>query len=284
MNSRFAHRLHRRSLLTVSGTMLLTLAAPRIALATEIENIIVTAQKREESVMDVPISISALSGDSLEKLTTRYLSDIGRFTAGVEMNTDKALQPVYNIRGIETDDFTVGSDPAIAVYVDGVYAARGGGSEAAFADISRVEVLKGPQGTLYGRNATGGAINLVSNAPTFEQEGKIKVTLGNEGRRDLEFVYNQPFSDKLAMRVVGVTRNRDGVLNNVEGGELNDENQDAFRVSFLWSPDDSTDVVLRVDSSKMDQRSAAVYTQIPAVFESANPGRSFDLFGDVLAG
>jgi len=254
---------------------------PQAVGAVVIEEVIVTAQKREESVQNVPISITALSGDSLGKLSTRYLSDIGRFTAGVEMSTNKALQPVYNIRGIDTDDFTVGSDPAVAIYVDGVYAARGGGAEVAFADLKRVEVLKGPQGTLYGRNATGGAIHLISNAPVFEQEGKLQFTLGNEGRQDVELVYNQPLSDTFAVRLVGVSRNRDGVLHNLAGGDLNEENQDAFRLSARWQPTQDTDAVLRIDYSEMDQHSAAIYTQIPAVFESANPGQPFDMFGDV---
>ena len=130
-----------------------------------LEEVLVTAQKRSENVMDVPIAISVFDAALVEQLSARNLTDLGRFTAGVEMNNQKTLQPTYTIRGIETADFSVGSDPAIAVYVDGVYAARGAGAEAALVDLARVEVLKGPQGTLFGRNATGGAIHIISQPP-----------------------------------------------------------------------------------------------------------------------
>ena len=151
----------------------LAIAASQPLHAQVIEEIIVTAQKRAENVMDVPIAITAYSGEALEQLGTRNLTDIGRFTAGVDMNNDKSLQPTYSIRGVETNDWTIGSDPAVAVYVDGVYAARGAGAEAAFIDVERVEVLKGPQGTLFGRNATGGAIHIITTKPVFETEGRV---------------------------------------------------------------------------------------------------------------
>jgi iron complex outermembrane recepter protein len=185
------------------------------------EEIIVTAQKRAENVQDVPIAISAYSGEALEKLGTRALSDIGRFTAGVDMNNDKALQPTYSIRGVETNDWTIGSDPAVAVYVDGVYAARGAGAEAAFVDIERIEVLKGPQGTLFGRNATGGAIHLITNKPSFDTEGRIKLTAGNYLRRDVEGFYNTALSETLALRVSASVQTRDGYIEDINGGEVN---------------------------------------------------------------
>ncbi len=117
---------------------LLMVAAVQCAQAQLIEEVLVTAQKRAENVMDVPIAITAYTGEALGQLGTRSLSDVGRFTAGVDMHNDKSLQPTYSIRGIETNDWTIGSDPAIAVYVDGVYAARGAGAEAALIDIERI--------------------------------------------------------------------------------------------------------------------------------------------------
>lgn len=273
--------LSKRALLSVSVACVLGMGnSISHAQSTTIEEIVVTAQKRAENVQDVPIAISALTGDTLEQLVTRNLSDVGRFTSGVEFNVDKALQPVYNIRGIQTNDFTVGSDPAVTIYVDGVYTARGGGAEAALADVNRVEVLKGPQGTLFGRNATGGAIHIVSNAPTFEQEGKVKLVLGSEGRTDVEFVYNQPLTENLAVRLAAVTRNRDGIVDSVTGGDFNDEEHDAYRLSVLWNPSEDTEILLRLDGSRLDQNSAAQFTLIPEVFEAANPGLSFQRFGD----
>jgi len=246
-----------------------------------LEEVVVTAQKRTENVMDVPIAISVFSADAVEKLSARNLTDLGRFTPGVEMNNDNALQPTYTIRGVQTNDFTVGSDPAIAVYVDGVYAARGAGAEAALTDISRVEVLKGPQGTLFGRNATGGAIHIVSQPPVFESEGRAKVSVGNYNRLDGEFMYNLPISDTLALRAVAVTRNRDGFLDNMSGPAMSEENMSSYRASLLWHASPSTDVLWRVEYSELDQNGGAQFTLINSVFEGGNPGMSLDPYGKI---
>ncbi|MEH6584385.1 MAG: TonB-dependent receptor [Halioglobus sp.] len=270
------HRLAAAIAVATSGFSTMSSAA-EFAL----EEIIVTAQKRTENVQDVPIAISVFNAEMVEQLSARNLSDLGRFTAGVEMNNLKALQPTYTIRGVETNDWTVGSDPAVAVYVDGVYAARGAGAEAALVDLSRVEVLKGPQGTLFGRNATGGAIHILSQKPVMEQEGKVKVTAGNYDRLDGELVFNQPLGDSAALRAVLVSRNRDGYIENFSGTDLNDEDHQAIRTSLLWDASDDTEVIWRLEYSEVDQNSAASTTLIRPVFENANPGRRFDDYGKV---
>ncbi len=256
-------------------------ASAQLAAQNAIEEVIVTAQKRSENVQDVPIAISVFSAENVENLTARNLGDLGQFTAGVEMNVAKSLQPTYSIRGIQTNDWTVGSDPAVAVYVDGVYAARGAGAETALVDLARVEVLKGPQGTLFGRNATGGAIHLITQDPVFEQEGRVKVSVGNYGRVDAEFMYNQPLTDDLAVRLVGVSRNRDGFVDNISGDDLNDEDIQAVRGSLLWNATPDTELRWRMEYSDMDQHSAARQTTIHSVFENANPGRHYSDFGDI---
>ncbi|MEH6550780.1 MAG: TonB-dependent receptor [Pseudomonadales bacterium] len=247
-----------------------------------LEEVVVTAQKRTENIQDVPISITAYSAEGLEKLNVRNLTDVGRFTPGVEMNNDNALQPTYSIRGIQTSDWTIGSDPSVAVYVDGVYSARAAGAETALADVARVEILKGPQGTLFGRNATGGAIHIISALPEFENGGRIKLTGGNYDRRDAELMGNFAASDTLAFRANITTRNRDGYLEDLTGGKAyNEESRYGGRLSMLWQPSDATSVVLRADMGKLDQQSAAQYTAIPAVFESANLDSTHDDFGDI---
>jgi iron complex outermembrane receptor protein len=265
-------------LIPLAAAVLATAATNAQQLA--LEEVIVTAQKRSESLMDVPIAISVFNGQMVEDLSARNLTDLGRFTAGVEMNNHKSLQPTYTIRGVETNDWTVGSDPAVAVYVDGVYAARGGGAEAALADLERIEVLKGPQGTLFGRNATGGAIHLISRRPSQEQEGRIKLTAGNYNRLDGEVMFNQPLTDDLAMRFVGITRTHDGWIDNRNGKDLNDADQQAFRLGFLWDATPNTEVFWLLDYSELDQNSAAQHTLINAVWEGTNPGK-LDDFGDV---
>jgi iron complex outermembrane receptor protein len=246
-----------------------------------LEEVIVTAQKRAENVMDVPISMSVFNDSTVEKLSVRNLTDLGRFTPGVEMNNDNALQPTYTIRGVQTNDWTIGSDPAVAVYVDGVYAARGAGAEAALTDISRVEVLKGPQGTLFGRNATGGAIHIISQPPVFEREGRAKLTVGDYGRLDGEVMFNTPITDALALRLVAVDRNRDGYLENLTGPDQSEQNTSSLRASLLWDAGASTEVLWRVEYSDLDQNGGAQYTLINSVFEGANPGRQLDVYGDI---
>lgn len=264
------------------------IAAALLGLATQpvysqamLEEVIVTAQKRAENVLDVPISISVFDSSLVEQLSARNLTDLGTFTAGVFMNNDNSLQPTYNVRGVKTNDWTVGSDPAVAVYVDGVYAARGAGAEAALADINRVEVLKGPQGTLFGRNASGGAIHIVSQKPQLENEGRVKLTAGDYGRLDGEFMYNHAFGDDLALRAVIVSRQRDGFLEQIDGPDLNEQDQQNYRLGMLWNATPDTEVLWRMDYSELDQHGAAQYTMVAEVFERANPGRQHQLFGDI---
>ena len=260
---------------------LLLVAAVQCAQAQLIEEVLVTAQKRAENVMDVPIAITAYTGEALDQLGTHSLTDVGRFTAGVDMNNDKSLQPTYGIRGIATNDWTIGSDPAIAVYVDGVYAARGAGAEAALIDIERIEILKGPQGTLFGRNATGGAIHIITPKPSFETEGKVKLTAGNYERADAELIYNTALGESVAMRLSGSLRNRDGYMNNLYGNDLNNEDKKNVRVALLWNASDATEVVLRTSYEDMDQESGVLHTTNAAAWEAANPGHRHDNFGDV---
>lgn len=276
--SRFTHTPLTTAVLAASS---LTLGAAAQAQQMVLEEVIVTAQKRTENVLDVPIAISVFSAQQVEDLSARNLSDLGRFTAGVQMNNSKSVQQTYTVRGIETNDWTVGSDPAIAVYVDGVYAARGAGAEAALVDLARIEVLKGPQGTLFGRNATGGAIHIISQPPVFEHEGRAKVSVGNYGRLDGEFMYNLPLTDNLALRGVALTRTRDGFIDNIVEDDLNDEDRQALRLSLLWDASDKTSVLWRAEYSELDQNSAAQTTLVDPVFERANPGKKLDEFGDV---
>ena len=264
----------RRSTLAVAIAFISATAQAQV-----IEEVIVTAQKRAENVMDVPISITAFSGDALEKLGTRSLTDIGRFTAGVDMNNNKSLQPTYSIRGVQTNDWTIGSDPAVAVYVDGVYAARGAGAEAAFVDVERIEVLKGPQGTLFGRNATGGAIHIITHKPSQETEARLKLTGGDYGRRNVEAMYNMPLSDDVAMRITGSVLRRDGYVDNLNGDDVNDENRKNVRLAVLWDASDTTEAILRYSYEDMDQTGGVTSTLNAAAFEAANPGESWDPFG-----
>ena len=130
------------------------------------EEITVTAQLRTQSLQDVPLAIQVVDRALIEDVAAEDMSDLNGFVPGLVVSGDSPTQPRYQIRGIQTGDFGVGTDPAVGVYVDGIYAARSGASMLAFNDIERIEVLKGPQGTLFGRNSAAGAISIVTTQPS----------------------------------------------------------------------------------------------------------------------
>nr|WP_100169208.1 TonB-dependent receptor [Microbulbifer agarilyticus] len=266
------------TLTTLSAAIAVTTALSSAAYAAEIEEVVVTAQKRAENLQDVPIAISAFTGDSMKAMGVKNLTDLGKFTPGVEMNNDTPLQPTYSVRGIETGDFTVGSDPAVAVYVDGVYTGRGAGAEIPLADIERVEVLKGPQGTLFGRNATGGAIHIISTKPQAEDTAELNMTAGNYGRVSSDLLLNKQLSDNLYGRFTASTNRRDSFADNLANNfEVGNIDTQTYRASLLWEPTPDTEVLWRAEYGIMDQGSALRSSIVPSL-QAADGGT--DVFGD----
>ncbi|WP_288129127.1 TonB-dependent receptor [Microbulbifer sp.] len=266
------------NLSALSGAIAVATALSSTVYAAEIEEVVVTAQKRAENLQDVPIAISAFTGDSMKAMGVKNLTDLGKFTPGVEMNNDTPLQPTYSIRGIETGDFTVGSDPAVAVYVDGVYTGRGAGAEIPLADIERVEVLKGPQGTLFGRNATGGAIHIISQKPQADDTTELNLTAGNYGRMSTDLLLNRQLSDNVYGRFTASTNRRDSFADNLSGGfTAGNQDTQTYRASLLWEPTAATEVLWRADYGIMDQGSALRTSIVPSLQAEAG---GTDVFGD----
>lgn len=260
---------------TLSQAVAFATAVSGTAYAAQIEEVVVTAQKRAENLQDVPIAISAFSGDNIKAMGAQNLTDLGKSTPGVEMHNDTSLQPTYNIRGIQTGDFTVGSDPAVAVYVDGVYTGRGAGAEVPLADIDRVEVLKGPQGTLFGRNATGGAIHIITKKPAFENETEVNFTAGNYDRLAADVIGNYVLNDNLAVRLSASTNKRDGFYPDATGeDDWGGQDTRTFRAALAWTPSENTEIVWRNELGKMDQNSGTRVSTNPGISEG-------DIFGDV---
>ncbi len=242
----------------LSGAVIFTGAAG--ANERGIEEVTVTAQKRAESVQDVPISISALSENFIKDVGAQSVNDLGIHVPGLETRVVQVTQPAYNIRGITTDDFGIGADPAVAVYVDGVYSGRSGASMTAFQDVARVEVLKGPQGTLFGKNAAAGAIHIISNEPSGEFGARVGVSLGNYNKRKVEATVNAPLSDNLFLRVNVLENQRDGYRENLATGDkLSDENNGGARAALLWQVSDATKATLRLEYTDVDQDAAVSY-------------------------
>ena len=215
--------------------------------------IVVTAQHREENPQEVPIAISLFQADELENMAALNLSDLGEMTPGFESNNVSFTQPTYNVRGIQTGDFGIGSDPAVAVYVDGVYVGRGGASQANFNDIERVEILKGPQGTLFGRNAAAGSLHVITKKPEKGTSGEFGITAGNYNLKQLNGVFNTELADDVYFRasLSGITR--DGYIPVVGGEDQGNIDNKSLRASILWDYSDKTEVLFRFDFDNTDQ-------------------------------
>ncbi|MEY2920002.1 MAG: hypothetical protein RL261_1307, partial [Pseudomonadota bacterium] len=163
----------------------LTAGMPDVASAQQVrsvtsglEEVVVSAQRREQVLQDVPITIQVVGNELLDDIAAEDLGDLNGFVPGLVIASDSPTQPRIAIRGISTVDFGIGTDSAVGVYVDGVSSSRSGSSLLAFNDIERIEVLKGPQGTLFGRNSAAGAISIITRKPVDEFDAFLRLRLG----------------------------------------------------------------------------------------------------------
>jgi iron complex outermembrane receptor protein len=221
-----------------------TATAPKQA----IEEVVVTAQLRSQKIQKVPISINAFSAAFIKQTGSQNLGDLQYYTPGLSVDDTSTTQPTYSIRGVRPDDFGVGTDPAVGIYVDGFYSARSGEALVFFDDVSRVEVLKGPQGTLFGRNTAAGAISIITNKPTDKYEATFDEKIGNYGKTEETVMVNIPVTDTFSVRVDGLINRRSGYLtNDYNGDQLNDEHNESARVAARWQPSTDTDVIFAWD-------------------------------------
>ena len=249
--------------------------------ADNLEEMVVTAQKREQRLQDVPISISAFSGNRLQDSRIEGLHDLQYITPGLSVSSTNGVGFAY-IRGVGSDIIGVGADASVAQYFDGVYIGRPETALMEFHDIARIEVLRGPQGTLYGRNATGGSINIVTEDPTDELEGSASVLYGDYDKLELKGVISGPLAGNLGGRLALRYAERDGFVDNLLAGDplhtelapvapgfgLQDPltvqqgssaPDDLFDQEILqligklaWAPTDSVDVLLKIDYTEDD--------------------------------
>ncbi|MBT4521658.1 MAG: TonB-dependent receptor [Halieaceae bacterium] len=204
-----------QSLLTLAIIGAISAAPVVVAQSSLLEEVIVTAQKREQSAQDVGISITTYTGEQLQELGFTKSSDIARFTPGVHVGGNLAGQNLqFTIRGVAQNDFNDQTESPVAVYIDDTYVAMAQGQRFGMYDLDRVEVLKGPQGTLFGRNATGGLAHFVSRRPTSEMEGFIQAEFGDYDRIKVEAAVGGPLSDTVSGRLSGYYHEQDGYLDN----------------------------------------------------------------------
>jgi len=210
----------------------------------ELEEVVVTARKREEGLQNTPISITAVSSEGLEKRQIISMDQVSNITPNLTINTSSAFSgssqtPAVFLRGIGQTDFTLNTDPGVGIYVDGVYISRSVGALLDLVDVERVEILRGPQGTLFGRNTIGGSISITSNKPADDLSGKAKVTIGSDNWLILSGNISLPISDNLKAKVTIQNQDRDGyVTRTADGVKLGDDNSTSFRGALLWTPTD----------------------------------------------
>lgn len=227
-----------------------------------LEEVVVTARKREESLQDTPISITAFGSADLEARQLTSIHQISESTPNLVFDpsstgSGSSAASSAAIRGVGQIDFTLNTDPAVGIYVDGVYLTRSIGGLVNLLDIERVEVLRGPQGTLFGRNTIGGAINITTVKPNENYEGRAEVTIGRFDQRDGMVTFNVPLTDNLYSRTSLVMRNRDGYMDRADGQEMADVDSQSGRVALRWLPTDDLEIDFSVDATKERQGSAA---------------------------
>jgi len=241
-----------------------TADAPAPVSATQLDTITVTAQSREQELQDVPIALQVVTEQLLEDVAAEDLGDIDSFVPGLQINSLQPTQPSFQLRGIATDDFGIGTDPAVGVYVDGVYAGRGGGVLLPFTDLQRIEVLKGPQGTLFGRNTAAGAISIITTRPEYENGARAKLRLGNDNKQYFEGMANIAVSDTSAFRFNGIFNHSDGwIQDSVTGEDLAPEDNWATRASFQTKIGDDTRAWITWDHESLDQLGQATTGVVP---------------------
>lgn len=217
--------------------------------------IIVAAQLRDQILQDVPVSVSAVNREFIER--SAELDDPGDlipYIAGFSGMNFSSNGSTYTMRGINTNSFGLGADPKVAVFHDGAYNGRIQIAGRGFFDVERVEILKGPQSSLYGRNATAGTIGIYSNKPQFEKDLDLGLKGGNWGQLQLVYMLNLPLSNKLSLRFAGRRDTRNGTITvvNQDNHEMGKKDIYANRLSLLWKPENSFNATLKIEHQKTE--------------------------------
>ncbi len=320
MDNRFVNRagFRRGAALAVAGALYIASGIAAAAAATEgLEEIVVTAQKRSENLQNVPIAITAFTAESLESRGIQTLQQISNLTPNVNLDggapfSGDSSTLSASIRGIGQDDFAFNLDPGVGVYLDGVYLARTIGANQNLLDVERIEILKGPQGTLFGRNTIGGAINIVTHTPGTEFAITGQASIGSLSRHDIAMTADMPVSDTLLTTISVSSFTREGYQNTIpfpatapyqvlgqadypkaDGNQSSSsnggQNQQVIRGKILWHAAENFDVNLAADWSHQDQSGLAntvqgVFVPNSATYISPGGPGAGALFGTNLMG
>ncbi|HKX23256.1 MAG TPA: TonB-dependent receptor plug domain-containing protein, partial [Rhizorhapis sp.] len=256
------------------------MAAEQGNITSGLEDIVVTARKVRENLQDTPIAITALSQAALEQRQMTNIASIDRFAPNVAFNTSSPISGTRSsasvfIRGVGQTDFTLTTDPGVGIYLDGVYIARSIGSVLDILDVERVEVLRGPQGTLFGRNTIGGAISLTSRRPGQKLSAQASVTTGSFDRLDVKASADIPITGTLSSSVSVARFTSKGYIDRPYiGDKTGGDNRWAGRIALAWTPSSTFRLDLSADGTRVREKSCcgelvAVYPGLFAQFHNA---------------
>ena len=238
----------------------------------KLSEIIVTAQRREQRLQDVGTSVTAFDNTALQQLGLKNVTDVAGQVPGLQYNQYGATVTIYNLRGVSQNDFSDHQEAPVAVYADDAYIASTGALAGSLYDLQRVEVLRGPQGTLFGRNATGGLIQYVSAPPTDHPEGYLQITGGNFGTIESEGAVSGPLTDTLSARLSFSTANHDGYITNRIGSDVNDQKQYAARLQLRLKLGDNDEIRLKLHALNNDHEIAGNYSWAAAIPDANGRG------------
>jgi len=243
--------------------------------AEALESIVVTARRREESLQDTPVAVTALSAEALERQQATGTMDLDKIAPNIQFHSygtltgNNSAAQVF-IRGIGQTDATPAVDPGVGIYIDDVYMGRSVGGAMEFRDISSVQILRGPQGTLFGRNTIGGAVLLTTNAPGDNAGNSVRAGVGEDNLREIYGAFDIPLGGDWSARLAAGGRERDGYVTRVfDGKDLGNEKMYTGQLGIRWKPSDAFTLTLRGDYTNEDENGS------PFVFQSMNEAATF---------
>ena len=262
------------SRLVIIGILASVAVLPTVLSADEmvLEEIIVTAQKRSESVQEVPVAISAFSAEMVANTGVDTINDLIPMIPGLNGSSAGIATNAWGIRGISTNDWSAGSEPSVGVFIDDAYIGRNVLATGAFFDIAQIEVVKGPQGTLFGRNSSVGAISLTTNKPADEDSLDVGLAAGSEGQKGYNLVANMAGDNGLAVRFAYHGSRLDGIWEDVPNSRNAFTDRDDMRLSASWDVSDNLDALLTYSRSDSSSNMGGTYN---AGLSTVAPGQEF---------
>ncbi len=247
------------------------------AASAQVEVITVTAQRREATLQETPVSVAVVTGAQIEQSQIRDAADLQTLVPALRVSEFAAsTNTEFALRGIGTSSFNPGLEPSVGVFLDGVYLPRTGAAINDLLSIERVEVIRGPQSTLFGRNTPAGVVSFITRGPEFDFGAEGQATVGNYGARVFSGTVTGPLvEDTLAFRLDATSNTSDGFLENTDGRQLNNRDRQQARGQLLWTPDDLTEVRFIGSWSRIDENCCAA----PFIFYDPIDAASFGALG-----